>query len=79
MIKAPCYYGIATPTYKELIAAAHTEEEIAAMLGAQSVRYLSLSGLNETLNRFAAPFGEEGNFCNACFTDKYPTDVEPRN
>ncbi|MDZ7798776.1 MAG: amidophosphoribosyltransferase [Patescibacteria group bacterium] len=78
MIKAPCYYGIDTPTYDELIAANHSEKEIAQILGAASVRYLSIKGLNETLDNFARPFNQERNFCNACFTDRYPTEVEPR-
>ena len=41
-VRWPCYYGINTPTRSELIAATHTEEEIARYLEADDLGYLSL-------------------------------------
>jgi amidophosphoribosyltransferase len=66
---APCYYGIDTPTRKELIASTHDVEEIRRYLRADSLGYLSLKGLQQAAgkeNRGAA------DFCNACFSGSYP-------
>jgi len=60
----PCYYGIDTPTRKELISSSHTIEEINRYITSDSLGYLSQSGM-------LAAAGE-GNFCDACFTGNYP-------
>ena len=65
-ITGPCYYGIDIPTKRELVAASHTIPQITAMLGVDSLGYLSLEGM---LN--AMPSGP-GGFCDACFSGKYP-------
>ncbi len=65
-IQWPCYYGIDTPTRKELIASSHHVEEIRRHLAADSLGYLSLEGM---LKAVAA--GEEQRFCHACFTGGY--------
>ena len=44
---SPCYYGVDTPTQKELIAAQKSVEEIRAFIGADSLGYLSFKGLLE--------------------------------
>jgi amidophosphoribosyltransferase len=65
---SPCFYGIDTPTKKELIASSHTVEEIAKYIEADSVEYLSLPGLMRAVN-------SKGNeFCTACYTGQYPLD-----
>src|SRR3989441_3261671 len=64
-IISPCFYGIDTPTRKELIASSHTTEEIRKYITADSLAYLSLDGM---LN--ASP-GTPGQYCNACFTERY--------
>jgi amidophosphoribosyltransferase len=69
-ITHPCYYGIDTPVRKELIASSHTVEEIATYLKVDSLRYLSLSGLQEASQ-------EADRYCNACFTGRYPLLTEP--
>jgi amidophosphoribosyltransferase len=65
-IVSPCFYGIDTPTRKELIASSHSTEEIRKYITADSLAYLSLDGM---LN--ASP-GTPGQYCNACFTERYP-------
>lgn len=65
-IVAPCFYGIDTPTKKELIGASHTVEEIRKYITADSLAYLSIEGM---LN--AAP-GAAHTYCSACFTERYP-------
>ncbi len=64
-IQWPCYYGIDTPTRKELIGASHRVEEIRRYLGADSVGYLSLEGMLKAVG------GDESRFCHACFTGDY--------
>src|SRR5579862_2501961 len=66
----PCFMGIDIASRRELIAAENSEEEIGAMLGADSLHYLSLEGLRRAMGR------PDGNgFCFACFTGSYPVDV----
>lgn len=65
-IISPCFYGIDTPTKKELIASNHSTEEIRKYITADSLAYLSLDGMLES-----AP-GVPAQYCNACFTEKYP-------
>jgi amidophosphoribosyltransferase len=72
--KSPCFYGVDTPSKKELIAANNSVEEIRQYIGADSLFYLSLDGL-----RKACGDGEKTTYCTACYTGKYPTtlvDVE---
>ncbi len=65
---SPCFYGIDTPTKKELIASSHTVEEICKYIEADSLSYLSLPGL---LRAVSAKGGE---FCTACYTGQYPIE-----
>ncbi len=67
---SPCFYGIDTPTKKELIAATHTVEEIRQFLGADTLGYLSLEGLRRAVG------DTQGLFCLACYTGNYPTAVQ---
>ena len=64
----PCFYGIDTPSYEELLATDHTVEEMAEILGADSLAYISIENLKEAI-------GADGGFCDACFTGDYPTPV----
>jgi amidophosphoribosyltransferase len=65
----PCFYGIDTPTRKELIASSHTMEEIRKYITADTLGYLSLEGMLEIAG---APKTAEGYFCEACFSGNYP-------
>jgi amidophosphoribosyltransferase len=65
-IISPCFYGIDTPTKKELIGSSHTVQEIRRYITADSLAYLSLEGMLK-----AAP-GSPDRYCNACFTERYP-------
>lgn len=66
----PCFYGIDTPSRKELIASSHTEEEIARYITADSIGYLSVEGLHGAI-------GGKG-YCDACFSGDYPVSFEER-
>jgi amidophosphoribosyltransferase len=70
---SPCYYGVDTPSKRELIAANQSVEEIRRYIEADSLAYLSLEGLLRCCG--------EGDihYCTACYTGSYPTqwvDVE---
>ncbi len=66
----PCFYGIDTPSRRELIGALKSVEEIRDYLGVDTLGYLSLEGL-------LACEREGTNFCRACFTGNYPVPVDP--
>lgn len=66
---SPCYYGVDTPTKEELIASSNSPEQICKYLGADSLGYLSLTGLRQAVN------DEKGEFCTSCYTGVYPTDL----
>ena len=71
---SPCFYGVDTPSKRELIAANKSVEEIREFIGADSLAYLSLEGLKK-----ACGDGEKTTYCSACYTGAYPTswvDVE---
>jgi len=67
-IIAPCYYGIDIPTRHELIASSKSVEEIRKFIGADSLGYLSLEAVMRAVE-------DNRDYCAACFTNKYPTDV----
>ncbi len=64
----PCYYGIDTASRKNLIASQMTKDEICEMIGADSLEFISIEGLEQ-----AARIGG-GNLCLACFNGDYPVD-----
>jgi amidophosphoribosyltransferase len=79
----PCYYGIDTPTRTELIAPSHTVDEIKAFLEADSLGYLSLEGLVESVRNVEGAGGREkppaDAYCHACFSGQYPVAIpQPR-
>ena len=64
-----CYYGIDFADPDELIAAKKTVEEVREHIGATSLAYLSLEGLQASTRRPASQF------CRACLTREYPTAI----
>jgi amidophosphoribosyltransferase len=68
-IISQCYYGIDFAEEDELIAARRTVEEVREYIGATSLAYLSLEGLQASTRR------PESSFCRACLTRDYPTAV----
>jgi len=67
---SPCYYGIDTPTRKELIASTHSVDDIRQFIGADSLGYLSLEGMRQAVS------DREGRYCLSCYTASYPTTVQ---
>lgn len=66
----PCYYGTDVDSKENLIACVHTEDEIAKIVGVDSLAYLKLEDVTK--------IGASGNctgYCTACFDGKYPTET----
>jgi amidophosphoribosyltransferase len=69
-ITHPCYYGIDTSIRKELIASVSSEEDIRRRIGTDSLHYLTLQGLLDSVEDAR---GER--MCASCFNGLYPTDI----
>lgn len=63
----PCYYGTDIDSQEHLIACHHSVEEIARLVGADSLGYLEVRDLTEMIG--------SGDYCSACFTGEYPTAI----
>ena len=75
--KDSCYYGIDTPDKSDLIANDLSVEQIRRYILADSLGYLSLRGLRNSVQKFSK-YNVKNNYCVACFTSKYPTEIESR-
>ena len=72
-LKYPCFYGIDIQTRRELISANHSVDEVCEIIGADSLTYLSLDGLIESIGlETDAP---NGGLCVAYFDGAYPTPL----
>jgi amidophosphoribosyltransferase len=67
-IRHPCHYGIDMSTTQEMVAHDRTEADVAAELGCDSLRYLSLEGVYEAIRSTRATH------CDACFSGEYPLE-----
>ncbi|MCL2576819.1 MAG: amidophosphoribosyltransferase [Defluviitaleaceae bacterium] len=65
--KYPCYYGIDTPSPKELISHKRSIKNITKLMNADSISFISESGLTEAVGM---------SLCMACFNGDYPTHLQ---
>jgi len=72
-IKYPCYYGIDFPSESELIAHSKSEQDIKEYLGLDNLKYMSVESLLKVAGEKS---GER--FCLACFTGKYPIQIDEK-
>ena len=70
-IRHPCFYGVDFPDPNELVAHGKTEPEVAKMLGADHIFYLTTEGLKKSI-------GSE-KLCMACIDGKYPVDCNTKS
>lgn len=61
----PCYYGVDTPSYEELVAAQHTIDDVRQQLDADTLGYLSIEGLERVMP-------DHVSYCLSCFNGAYP-------
>jgi len=72
-VRSPCFYGMDFPSYDELVATKYDSiEKICSWLGADSLGYLSMTGLLSAAERAKA---SSKTFCTACFTSSYPVPI----
>lgn len=71
-IRHPCYMGVDMSTYDQLIAHQMPVEDIAAHVGADSLAYLSVDGLDAAVR---AGLSSTCGHCNACFSGDYPVPI----
>lgn len=74
-IAHPCFYGVDISSESELIAAEQSVAQICEQIGADSLSYLSIDGTLAGIGR--EKIDENCGQCLACFTGKYPTEIDP--
>jgi amidophosphoribosyltransferase len=67
---SPCFYGVDTPDKSELIASNNSVEAIRRYVEADTLGYLSLGALREAVGD-----SEKHDYCYACYTGNYPTEL----
>lgn len=66
---SPCYYGVDMKSREQFIANKHTIDEIRQIIGADSLGYISISGLVEAIGK------PKNELCLACINAEYPTRI----
>jgi amidophosphoribosyltransferase len=66
-----CFYGIDTPERSQLLAASHDVDQMARLIGADSLAFVSIDGLYRALGK-AGRDPDKPFYCDACFTGDYP-------
>jgi amidophosphoribosyltransferase len=69
-----CFYGIDTPERSKLLAAQHNVEEMAKIIGVDSLAFISIDGLYRAMGH-ARRDPDRPQYCDACFTGEYPTTL----
>lgn len=69
-----CFYGVDTPERSKLMAANHSVEEMAKMIGADSLAFVSINGLYRAMG-FESRNDNAPQACDACFTGQYPVRI----
>lgn len=67
----PCFYGVDTPEKSQLMAANNTVEEMAKIIGVDSLAFLTMDGLYRAVGE-ARRNNELPQYCDACFSGDYP-------
>ena len=66
-----CFYGVDTPTRDQLLAANHSVEEMAKLIGVDSLAFISLDGMYQAVANIRRDLNAP-QFCDACFSGDYP-------
>ncbi|GHV85386.1 amidophosphoribosyltransferase [Spirochaetia bacterium] len=80
-VRFPCYFGIDTPHRKDLISNMNNVNELCASLGADSLAFISVEGLLESIRLEDEKTGNDTRaqhnhgYCLGCFTGEYPIPV----
>ena len=68
-IIAPCYFGVDMKTRDQFVATGRTEDDIRDLVGADSLRYVSIDGLVESTSM------SKNELCLGCLTSEYPAPI----
>lgn len=74
----PCFYGVDTPEKSKLMAAQHTTEEMAKIIGVDSLAFLSIDGLYRAMGKTGRN-NQSPQYCDACFSGDYPIELTDFN
>jgi len=66
-----CFYGIDTPERGKLLAALHDVDDMARLIGADTLAFVSIDGLYRALGKLGRD-AERPHYCDACFSGDYP-------
>ncbi len=69
-----CFYGIDTPSRKDLLASSHSIQDIADFIAVDSLAFISTDGLYRAMDE-AARNAAQPQYCDACFTGDYPVEL----
>ena len=67
----PCYFGTDIPSNQQLLASSHSVDDICRIIGADSLGYMKVEDLPDTVNGLP--------LCKACFDNHYPMDIPNQN
>src|ERR671925_1080512 len=70
----PCFYGIATPNKEQLLASKLEVRDMARFIDVDSLAFISIDGLYRAMGE-ASRDAQRPQFCDACFTGDYPTEL----
>lgn len=76
--KFSCFYGIDTPEKEKLMAHKYSVEEMARLIGADSLAFISLDGLYRAVGQHKRDAARPS-YCDACFSGEYPTVLTDLN
>jgi amidophosphoribosyltransferase len=74
-VRFPCYFGIDTPHRKDLISNGNSVGELCVSLGADSLAFISVEGLLESMDSGLRTKNSPTRYCLGCFTGEYPIPV----
>ncbi len=74
-IKYPDFYGIDTPETEQLLASNRSLEEMCKYIGADTLGFLSLDGLYQSMGYSEGRNNDNPEYTDHCFTGDYPTNL----
>jgi amidophosphoribosyltransferase len=75
---SPCFYGIATPSREQLLAARFDVDQMAKFIGVDSLAFISIDGLYRAMGG-SGRMSNAPRYCDACFTGDYPIPLADAN
>jgi amidophosphoribosyltransferase len=74
----PCFYGVDTPEKDQLMAARYSMDEMAKIIGVDSLAFVSMDGMYRAVGE-ARRDNVRPQFCDACFSGDYPIALTDRD